>query len=76
MLSLDDKEDHEKKSDKEVADGESEDIEEKRRNRPHKSFIVRMKDEPKVKRAKNRFDTYLTKTSIRAINFSENKKRW
>ena len=26
--------------------------------------------------AKNKFDTYLTKTSIRSIKFSENKQRW
>lgn len=37
---------------------------------------MRLREEPKHKRAKNRFDTYLTKTSIRAIKFSENKKRW
>ena len=55
----------------------SEESEERRKNpKPYASYVVRLKQEPKTKRAKNKFDTYLTKTSLRAIKFSENKKRW
>ena len=38
--------------------------------------MVRLKEEPVYKRVKNKYDTYLTKTSMRAIKFSENKQRW
>ena len=48
----------------------------KKKRKPYSSYIVRLKKEPKYKRALNKFDTYLTKTSMRAITFSENKKRW
>ena len=69
-LSIDGKSDN-----KADLDQDSEEVETKE-NKPYSSYIVRMKDEPKSKNIKNRFDTYLTKTSIRAIKFSENKKRW
>ena len=49
---------------------------ERKRNKPYSTYIVRQKIEPQYKRALNKFDTYLTKTSMRAIKFSENKKRW
>ena len=42
----------------------------------HHEYLVRTKKAPKFKFAKNKYDTYLTKTSLRAIKFSENKKRW
>lgn len=57
-------------------DDSGEDSEEKRNKKPYASYVVRLKNEPKYKRAKNKFDTYLTKTSLRAIKFTENKKRW
>jgi len=69
-LSIDGKSDN-----KADLDQDSEEVE-KKEKKPHNSYIVRMKEEPKFKNVKNRFDTYLTKTAIRAIKFSENKKRW
>ena len=51
-------------------------FEEKRRNRIYENYLVRLKEAPVVKRVKNKYDTYLTKTAMTAITFSENKKRW
>ena len=45
-------------------------------SKPYNEYVVRLKQEPKFRRAKNKYDTYLTKTSMRAIKFSENKRRW
>ena len=59
-----------------VDDTDSLDFEERRKHKKHQDYVVRLKDEPQYKRAKNKFDTYLTKTQLRAIKFSENKKRW
>ena len=44
--------------------------------KPYNEYVVRLKEEPTFRRAKNKYDTYLTKTSMRAIKFSENKRRW
>mmetsp|Transcript_9733 Transcript_9733/g.11990 ORF Transcript_9733/g.11990 Transcript_9733/m.11990 type:complete len:88 (-) Transcript_9733:1692-1955(-) len=44
--------------------------------KPHSQYIVRLKKPPQFQFAKNKFDAYLTKTSMRAIKFTENKKRW
>lgn len=37
---------------------------------------MRLKKPPQFKVAKNKYDTYLTKTSMQAITCSENKQRW
>ena len=44
-----------------------------RKKKPHEQYIVKLKEPPQFKYAKNKFDNYLTKTSMRAITFSENK---
>ena len=48
----------------------------RKKQKPHHQYIVRTKKPPEYKYAKNKYDNYLTKTSMRAIKFSENKKRW
>ncbi len=58
------------------ANGDSDQSEIQREDRPHDSFLIKAKVAPEFKYAKNKYDTYLTKTSLRAIKFSENKKRW
>ena len=64
----------ERKSEEDAEDREDRD--ERRRQKPHSKYVVRTKIAPQYGPAKNRFDTYLTKTSMRAISFSENKQRW
>ena len=51
-------------------------FEEKRRHKNYESYIVRLKEVPEVKRVKNKYDTFMTKTAMTAIAFTENKKRW
>ena len=51
-------------------------FEEKRRHKNYESYIVRLKEVPEVKRVKNKYDTFMTKTAMTAITFTENKKRW
>ena len=75
--ALSEDEDEKKKRDSVLKDLDETDSESGvQKRKPHHEYIVRMKEEPKYKVAKNRFDSYLTKTSMRAITFSENKKRW
>ena len=59
-------------------EGESSDTEDDEMpfKKPYNEYVVRLKQEPKFRRAKNKYDVYLTKTSLRAIKFSENKRRW
>ena len=57
-------------------DSDSLDFEEKRRHKKYSDYVVRLKVEPQYRRARNKFDSYLTKTQMKAIIFSENKRRW
>ena len=76
-LSEDDEEKQRKEeAEKKLLNADSDDEIGVLKRKPHMEYTVRMKEEPKYKVAKNRFDSYLTKTSMRAIGFSENKKRW
>ena len=59
-----------------VDGGDSERSECAKKRKAHSEFVVRLKKPPHFKFVKNKYDSYLTKTSLRAINFSENKKRW
>ena len=63
-------------SDKNSDGNVSLDFEEKRRDKKYESYLVRLRKAPVYKRVKNKFDNYLTKTAMKAIEFSENKKRW
>ena len=58
------------------AEDDSDASEERKKTKPHSQYIVRTKQPPQYKYAKNKYDNYLTKTSMRAIKFTENKKRW
>lgn len=62
--------------DDQIVDDDSADFEERRRHFKYSDYMVKLKKEPQYKIALNKFDTYMTKTSLRAIKFSENKKRW
>lgn len=66
VLSLDDDQEAET-DDNKGNETEEEEEEEKKQKKPYSQYVVRLREEPKYKIAKNRFDTYLTKTSIRAI---------
>lgn len=52
------------------------DASERKNTKLHSQYIVRTKQPPQYKYARNKYDNYLTKTSMRAIKFTENKKRW
>jgi len=58
------------------ADNQDSEDSDKKPEKRHEEYLVRTKKAPKFRFAKNKYDAYLTKTSLRAIKFSENKKRW
>ena len=52
------------------------DFESKRKGKNYETYLVRLRNAPVHKRVKNKYDSYLTKTGMKAIEFAENKKRW